>query len=1166
MDCKKCDFENPDNMRFCGQCAAPLNIACPSCRFENPFDFEFCGQCATYLTKPSPVVSGTPPTAAHPSPQPKEPSRSPPSSQANERRFKSSTTKPKAAERRQLTVLFCDMVGSSALSARIDPEELRDIMSDYRSICSEVVDRYDGHVAQYLGDGVLVYFGFPRAHEDDARRAAHAALEIVKRIPQQRYPVQQGDDIQLAVRVGVHTGLVVVGEIGGGDKRSMALGETPNIAARIQDHADQNTVIISEDTLHLLGDRFDCESLGDHPLKGFSQPIELFHVTQVRTQKNRFLGKRRKNHNKIVGRDQETDLILERFKQARKGVGQVVLLNGDPGLGKTRMVQMICEMAADDQCTILDCCGAPYYKNSFLFPVMDMVRRIIGLTNNSDEHQQLSRIQQTIATLGMDTQTVTPVLAELLSIPMSDSNDTQLEIASFTPQQKKLQTLNTLVELLKTLAQQRFILLVVEDLQWVDPSTIELLSQLINQPGLSNIFAVFTFRNEFSSPWQPRANLTQITLNRLTQKQSGSMIRQLCERKTLPMEVFTEIISKTDGIPFFVEELTNNVLRSSLLIEKEDHFELSSNMSQLGIPSTLQDSLMSRLDDLGEDKELAQISATLGREFNHELLSAVSKQDETQFQASINRLLNAELFFQQGQAPQAHYRFQHALLRETAYHSLLKRTRKKYHQRIATLIKDRFPNIAIDNPEILAHHYTEAECYNDALKYWLAAGRYAIQRSANIEASAHLNSGLAIFKKIPRSPQTSLLELALQTTLGLAIMMSKGYAAPEVEKAYARAHDMCVTISEENTIFPVLYGLWEFYIVRADMKEAFKLANELQQVAARSKVQSFLQEAQRALGTTQFWKGELSEALTNLELPIDAETENPTSQSTLVAYSQDAQVAAHANASCVLWLLGHPKQAVERGKLALDLAKQLSHPFSQAYALNFLGTLAQLCGDPALTYQYADAQIALSETYGFSFWAATGRMLKTWSEAANQAPEVTCQAFQQALNDYEKSGNRLARSYFQSILTGLYQQAGKLEEAQRVIEIALRESSTGEGFFNAELLRLKGELVLAQHQPDYAAAENFFIDAHVHACSQNANALALRAATSLAHLLNSQKQKGRTGTALRTSLDEAKTRLKICLNQFTDEKRTADILIAQQLLATVNRHDVNTMRNEKTSA
>lgn len=1075
MLCEKCGFKNPDGMRFCGQCATPLNITCPSCGFSNPFDFEFCGQCATSLNK-NQSISSQSSAAAEP-------------------------TKKYNAERRQLTVLFCDIVGSAALSERIDPEELRDIMRDYRNTCSEIVKLYDGYVAQYLGDGVLVYFGFPHAHEDDAQRAALAALEIVKRIPEQIYSVQQSDDVQLAVRVGIHTGLVVVGEIGGGDKRSMALGETPNIAARVQEYANENTVVISDSTHQLLSGRFDCRTLGIHILKGFSQPFGLFQVQQLHNNKTRSSKIFRPTHARLIGRDQEVSLLTERLNQALKGVGQVVLLSGEPGLGKSRMVQIICQKVEKENCLFLDCYGAPYYKNSFLYPVMDMVRRIIGLTEEHNPEKQIERIEQTVATLGLNPKTVTPILADLLSIPIPNNISNQTREENSTPQQKKQQTFDVLISILQALAQQRFILLVVEDLQWVDPSTIELLSLLIEQPGITNIFSIITFRSDFTPPWKNRASLTQITLNRLTKKQSGSMVKQLCKNKTLPVEVFSEIINKTDGIPFFVEELTNAVLRSSLLIEKEKHFELNEDISQIGIPSTLQDSLMSRLDDLGDDKELAQLSATLGREFTYDLLHAAAMQNETSLRSTMSRLINAELFFQSGQPPKAQYRFQHALVREAAYHSLLKRTRQKYHQRISTLLKEKFPQLVSENPEILAHHYTEAGNNEEALQYWLAAGRYALQRSANIEAVAHLNKGLAVLKTMPGSPQLNIRELSLQTTLGLATMMSKGYAAPEAEKAYARAYSLCRNIADTNTVFPVLCGLWEFFIVRAELEEAHKLAEELQQTAEKSNVPEFSLEAKRILGTTLFWKGNFSSALQNLEVHIEPQNGQPDLHSKLVAYSQDAHVASLANAACILWLLGDTEQALVRGQAALDLAKQLSHPFSQAYALHFMGTLSQLCGDYQATYSYADAQIALSETYGFSFWSATGRMLKAWSESKEQEIEKVCEQFIQALHDYEQSGNRLARSYFQAILAELLHEAGDIDKAQQTIESALRESAiTGEGFFTAELLRIRGTLAYAQDANNYPLTEEYLNESLAIAELQNAKALISRTESSLAKL------------------------------------------------------------------
>jgi class 3 adenylate cyclase len=519
MQCEQCGFENPKGMRFCGQCATPLNRLCPNCGSNNPANFEFCGQCSRSLATTYSTNNVSP------------------------AKSKSSIAlRQEDAERRQLTVLFCDIVNSSALSANIDPEDLRDIMRDYRATCSEVVARYDGHIAQHLGDGILVYFGYPHAHEDDARRAVHAALEFIERIQQFNFPLENSEDIQLAVRAGIHTGLVVIGEIGGGDKRVLALGETPNIAARIQDHASANTLIISAATHKLTGESFDCDSHGNHSLKGFSQSLELFQVLKARDQHNRLTITRTLSCTALVGRDQAASLLLEKLEQARRSIGQVVLLSGEPGLGKTRMVQLVCESIPENQCTLLECAGTPYFQNSFLHPVIEMVSRSVGINSEASDTDNLLRIEQTVAALEMDAEVAIPALADLLSIPVTNN---VTAIKESTPQQKKQLIMDILVETLQSMARQRFVLLIVEDLQWLDPSTLELLSNLVNQSGLTNIFALFTFRSEFHPPWQSQANLTTITLNHLTQQQSGKLIEQLCHRKTLPIDIFSEIINKT---------------------------------------------------------------------------------------------------------------------------------------------------------------------------------------------------------------------------------------------------------------------------------------------------------------------------------------------------------------------------------------------------------------------------------------------------------------------------------------------------------------------------------------------------------------------------------------------------------------------------------------------
>ncbi len=717
-----------------------------------------------------------------------------------------------------------------------------------------------------------------------------------------------------------------------------------------------------------------------------------------------------------------------------------------------------------------------------------------------------------VETLGLDAAEVTPALAELLGIHITG---TAPDALGATPQQRKQKILNALVSMLQSLAQQKLVVLVVEDLHWVDSSTLELLTLLVEQPGLTNLFALFTFRSEFAPPWNSHANLTLVTLNRLTRQQAGHLIRQLSGGKTLPIDVFAEIIRKTDGVPYFIEELTGMVLNSDMLEEKASHYVLKAGMAELAIPSTLQDSLMSRLDGLGEDKELAQLSATLGREFGHELLSALAGRDETSLRQGLAHLINAELFLQRGHPPKASYSFRHALLREAAYQSLLKRTRQHYHQRIANLLQERFPHIVEANPELLAHHCSEACIDDQAAEMWLKAGKLAVRRSANQEAVIHLRQGLVVLKRLPDSPERRARELETQTTLGLSLMMSKGYAAPAVEKAYARARELCRSTPDINTTFPVLCGLWEHYIVRADLDTAESLANELLGLAAQVKQPGLALEAKRTLGTTRFWQGRLDEALELLMPPHNA-IEAP-ALTAKVSHCQDVHVAGLANTGCILWLLGQPDQALEKCRQALEAAKRLTHPFSQAYALQFLAVVHQLRGEREATQRQAEAQIALCETYGFAFWSATGKMLRAWAEADDSNIKACCEEFQSALAEYEQSGSRLVRSYFLALLAELQFRAGQSNDANTTLDKAMEETEhTHENFFSAELLRLKGHFLQQAGPAHSAQAETLLTQALQQAQQQNAQSLALRCSMDLADIAT---QAGHTAE-VRSLLDQ----------------------------------------------
>ena len=573
------------------------------------------------------------------------------------------------AERRQLTVLFCDLVDSTVLASQLDPEDLREVVRAYQDTCAKVIARFEGHIAQYLGDGLLVYFGYPLAHEDDAQRAVRAGLGIVEALGQLNTRLAQERGVQLAVRLGIHTGLVVVGEVGGGTRQEqLALGETPNLAARLQGIAAPNTLVISAATFQLLGGFFACQPLGTPLLKGLAQPLAVYRVLYESMARSRLEAAGSTGLTPLVGREQEIGLLRERWAQVKDGVGQVVLLSGEAGIGKSRLVQVLKEqVATEPQAWLTPCQCSPYYQNTALYPLIDLLERVaLRFEREESPQQKLSKLEGFLVQYGLPLAEAVPLFAALLSLPLP----ADYAPLTLSPEQQKQQTLHALLTILLRIAAQQPVLFVMEDLHWVDPSTLELLSLLVDQGPTARILALFTFRPDFSPPWTGRSHLTQVTLHRLPRRQAAEMIRQVAHGKALPPEVVEQIVAKTDGVPLFVEELTKMVLESGLLQEREERYELTGPLPPLAIPATLHDSLMARLDRLATVKGLAQLGATLGREFSYELLQAVSPWDEETLQRGLHQLVEAEFLYQRGLPPQATYLFKHALIQDAAYQSL----------------------------------------------------------------------------------------------------------------------------------------------------------------------------------------------------------------------------------------------------------------------------------------------------------------------------------------------------------------------------------------------------------------------------------------------------------------------------------------------------------------
>jgi class 3 adenylate cyclase/tetratricopeptide (TPR) repeat protein len=894
------------------------------------------------------------------------------------------------AERRQLTVLFCDLVDSTVLASQLDPEEWREVVRAYQDTCAKVIARYEGHIAQYLGDGLLVYFGYPLAHEDDAQRAVRAGLGMVEAMGQLNMRLAQERGLHLAVRLGIHTGLVVVGEIGGGAKHEqLALGETPNLAARLQGIAAPNTLVISAATVPLLGGFFACQSLGRPTLKGIAQPLEVYQVLYERTARSRLEAAGSTSLTPLVGRESEVALLLERWAQVKDELGQIVLLSGEAGIGKSRLLQVLTtQVAAEPQAWLTPCQCSPYYQNTALYPMVDLLERVaLRFEREESAAQKLRKLEGFIVQYGLPLAEAVPLFAALLSLPLS----ADYAPLTMSPEQQKQQTLHALLTILLRIAAQQPVLFVMEDLHWVDPSTLELLTLLVDQGPTARILAVFTGRPDFRPPWTGRAHLTQLAINRLPQRQAVEVIRQVAHSKTLPPEVVEQIVAKTDGVPLFVEELTKMVLESGLLQEEAERYALSGPLPPLAIPTTLHDSLMARLDRLAAVKALAQLAATLGREFAYDLLQAVAPWDEGTLGRGLHQLVAAEFLYQQGLPPHAMYLFKHALIQEAAYQSLLKSTRQQYHQRVAQVLEAQFPNTAETQLELLAHHYAAAGLLAQALPYWQQAGQRALQHSAHLEAMHHLTRRLEVLTAVPETAERTQQELALQATLGSVLMAIKGQGAPEVGEAYARARELCQQVGETPQLFPVLFGLWRFYQVRAEHQTARELAEQCFSLAQRVQDPTLLLQAHFALGVSLLWLGEVVAARAHLEQGIalyDPQEHRPLAFRAGI----DLGVWCLSYAAQALWLIGYPDQALGRNHEALILAQELSHPPSLGAVLFYVAYIHGYRGEAHAAEEQAEAAIALASEQGFPQWLTTGTMLRGWALAMQgQGEEGTVQ-------------------------------------------------------------------------------------------------------------------------------------------------------------------------------
>jgi predicted ATPase/class 3 adenylate cyclase len=1044
-----------------------------------------------------------------------------------------STRSAPEAERRQLTVMFCDLADSTRLSQQLDPEDLREVIRAYHQTSAEVIQRFDGTIAQHLGDGLLIYFGWPQAHENDAQRAVHTSLGLVEAITTTLNPrLEREHGVQLAVRLGIHTGPVVVGAMGGGERHEhLATGDTVNVASRLEGLAAPNTVVISRVTERLVRGAFALEDLGLQVLKGVAEPMPVFRVLGAVARDDD--ATRAAGVPFLVGRDEEIGLLMRRWEQSKAGLGQVVLISGEAGIGKSALVEVLrAHVRAEGLPRIAFHCS-PYHQNSALYPVITHLEHLLQFEREDPPEAKLDKLAQRLQQYSLPLGEVVPLVAALLSVPLQG----RYAMPPLTPQQHKQQTLDALVAWLVDEAERQPLLLVWENLHWADPSTLEMLALVLEQTPTVPLCSVLTFRPEFQPPWPTRSHLTPITLNRLERPQVEALITHLTGGKPLPEEVVQHIVTKTDGVPLYVEELTKMLVASDLLREEADAYVLTGPLLTVAIPDTLQDSLMARLDQMNTAKEVAQLGAVLGREFSYAILQAISSQDEATVHTGLAQLVEAELLYQRGRPPRARYRFKHALIQDAAYASLLKSTRQRVHQQIAQLFEARFPELVETQPELMAHHYTAGGCPAQAIVYWQQAGQHAAQRSAYQEAVSHLTQGLELLATRPDTPERHQQELTFQMALGPAFMMLKGFGHPEVEQAYARAWALCQQVGETPARFPVLYGLWRCYHTRGALQTTREIGEQLLTLAEQQDNPTLRLAAHAALGTTLYFLGAFAPARLHLEQGIAQHIQQPHRVAD-VRYGNDPGVQCYCYLAWTLWPLGYPEHALHRSHEARTLAQALAHPATRALALYSAARLRQFRREVPEVQELAEALIAVSAEHGNTLFLAYGTFLRGWALFQQGQHEEGLVQLHQGLAAVIAAGGEVARPLYLTLLAEAY---GTVAQADKGLSL-LAEARTiidqnGQRYVEAELHRLEGELRLRQTAPEVSQAARCFQQALDVARRQQAKSLELRAAMSLARLWQSQDKR-----------QEAYDLLAPVYGWFTEGFDTADLMDARSLL------------------
>ncbi len=1085
MECPSCHAEIRRGSTICGDCGATVAPPCPSCGAVTQPQAKFCSECGLRLT-------------ALPQFAPPEVQRAPVSPDAG-------------AERRHLTVMFCDLVGSTTLASKLDPEDLRDVIGAYQRCVTDVVTRRGGFVARFLGDGALVYFGYPLAREDDAERAVHAGLQAVEAVS----GLTLLDSYKPQVRIGIATGLCVVGASGGiGAAAELDVtGETPNLAARLQAAAQPNTVVIAAGTRRLTGGLFVYRDLGPLPLKGFAEPVPAWQVVATSGAQSRFDARREATLTPLLGRERELEAMLDRWHDSREGRGQVVLISGEPGIGKSRLTAMLQERLAAERHTRLRYFCSPDGERTPFYPFIKQLEHAVGLVRDDSPARKVDKLISALAAIGPPAHDIAAI-ADLLSLHAGE----RLPKLELDPRIRRAKTMDALFRLVELLARRQPVLTIFEDVQWIDPTSRELLDLAIERVVGWPVLLIVTFRPDFHAKWTDRPNSTALTLAPLTRPQSVALIEHLAGEVALPDSVVNDIVERSDGIPLFLEELTTAVLEARARNGAGSGGLERTPSHRSAVPATLHASLMARLDRLGAAKEIAQIGAAIGREFSLDLMAAVAQRNDAELGPALERLTSAGLLSRR-QPPHATYLFKHALIRDAAYGTMLRDTRRALHRRIAVALERHSPDAVEMQPELLAHHCSEAGLSEKALVYWTKAGQHALKKSAMAEAIARLHKGLDLVPGLPESASRHQRELELQLALGSALIATKGYVAPDTLNTFSRARALCKQLNQSPQLVSVLHGQWVQAFMRNELVSARRRATELLELGEKDGDAYWKWTGYRLLGTTSFPMGEFAAGRECFEQSLglheaafrsgrDAPADDETRAAKEMTFDE-GHVLELAYESWTLLYLGHLDQARRRRDDALRHARHRSQAYTMAHAANGLVFIDLMISSPQAVLEGLQQLESLKGGHEIIYYAAMGAVFRGWCLAAQGQQRDGIAHINRGIAANRAMGTIV---YLPSFLKYLAEAHGMAREPQRGLSVLAEATEIVEAAQarqdEAEIHRVRGELLAAIGNA--VAAEDSLLTALAVARRQSARLLELRAAVSLARFW---RERGRAAAA-----------------------------------------------------